>query len=50
MEEARSLLEELDEASEHFDTQGLENVEVENILADTENGQTRKDLEQDLEI
>ncbi|XP_078604939.1 uncharacterized protein LOC144878347 isoform X1 [Branchiostoma floridae x Branchiostoma japonicum] len=36
VEEARSLLEELDEASEQWNTQGLENMEVEDTLTDQE--------------
>ena len=46
VEEARSLLEELDEASQHLDTQGLKNEEVENILADQEESRKRRTLEQ----
>ena len=45
MEEVRSLLEELDEASEHSDTRELQNEEAENILADQEESQQRRDLE-----
>ncbi|XP_035683304.1 uncharacterized protein LOC118420554 [Branchiostoma floridae] len=42
VEEARSLLEELDEASEYFNTRELENEEVENILVDQEEYRKRR--------
>eukprot|EP00058_Branchiostoma_floridae_P000795 XP_002586283.1 hypothetical protein BRAFLDRAFT_132314 [Branchiostoma floridae] len=42
VEEARSLLEELDEASEYLNTRELENEEVENILVNQEEYRKRR--------